>query len=194
MRAHHAQVELARTHRALGEALSFGLHVRVVESRAVQVRERRHVFRIEQRPRAVFFDPAHEQVRNPVGEVEVVRAAGVIARVVAQFQEGFDVCVPRLEVRARRALAPPALIDRSDRRVERLQPRNDAVRKPVRGTDQRAFRANAVPCDADATGELREQGDILVPVVDAFERIFRRIQQEAARELFVARARIEQRR
>ena len=95
---------------------------------------------VDQRPHLVGLDPAHELVRDPVGQVQVVRAAGVLAGVVAQLEELLDVRVPRLEVDAGRALAPAALVDRGDRRVERAQERHDAVGLAVGAADQRAAR------------------------------------------------------
>ncbi|RDJ94330.1 50S ribosomal protein L2, partial [Lacticaseibacillus rhamnosus] len=82
-----------------------------VELPAPQVDQLRHVGRGEQGPDAVRVDPAHELVRDPVREVQVVRTAGVLTGVVAQFQELLDVGVPGLQVDRRGALrrVPAAL-------------------------------------------------------------------------------------
>jgi hypothetical protein len=53
----------------------------------------------------VLGDALHEQVRHPVGGVHVVGAAAVVAGVLAQIQELFDVDVPGLEIGADRALS-----------------------------------------------------------------------------------------
>ena len=50
----------------------------------------------EQGPLALFHHAAHEQVGDPVGRVHVVRAAAVVAGVLAQLQELLDVEVPAL--------------------------------------------------------------------------------------------------
>ena len=50
--------------------------------------------RREQRPVATFHHPLHEQVGNPVRGVHVVRAAAVVAGVLAQLEELLDVEVP----------------------------------------------------------------------------------------------------
>ncbi len=121
-------------------------------------------------------------------------AARVVAGIVAQLQERFEVGVPGFEIHTRRALALAALIDRRHGGVQRLQPRYDAVRQPVGGANQRAFRPHAVPGHADAAGELRQQGDVLVFVVYPFQRIGRGVEQEAAGELFVQSTGVEQRR
>ena len=109
-------VELAGRHLALEQLLALGLDVGPLELVAVEVGEVRDLLRVEQRPRPVLLDALHEQVGDPVGEVEVVRAAGLVAGVVAQLEELLDVGVPRLEVDARSALALAALVDRRDRR------------------------------------------------------------------------------
>ncbi len=103
----------------------------LLEVLAVQVGEMRDLLRVEQRPLPVLLDALHEEVGDPVGDVQVVRATGVVAGVVAQFEEVLDVGVPRLEVHARGTLASTTLVDRGDRRVERAQPRHDAVREAV---------------------------------------------------------------
>ena len=122
--------------------------------------------RVEQRPHPVLLDALHEQVGDPVGEVEVVRAARLVAGVVAQVEEVLDVGVPGLEVDAGRAFALAALVDRGDRAVEGLQPRDDAVGQTVGAADERALRPHAVIGEADAAGELRELRDVGVAVVD----------------------------
>ncbi len=190
--AHHARVQLARRHRLDRLALGLGLHVGALERLPVQVGELRHHARIEQRPWLVGLHPLHEQVRHPVGEVEVVGTAGIVAGVVAQFQEVLDVGVPGLQVDAGRTLALAALVDRRDRGVERLQPRHDAVGMAVGGPDQRAARTHPGVAHADAAAELGQLGDVAVTGVDRLERILRRIQQEARRQLLVAGAGVEQ--
>ena len=139
--AHHPAVEVARPDLPDEPALGLGRAVGRVERLAPQVGQLGHVVRVDQRPHLVGLDPAHELVRDPVGQVEVVRAAGVLAGVVAQLEELLDVGVPRLEVDAGGALAPAALVDRGDRGVERAQPRDDAVGLAVGAADQRAARS-----------------------------------------------------
>ena len=192
-RAHHLRVELAGRDLLLVEAGLFGGDVGALEVVTEQVGEVRDLLGIEQAPLPVLLDALHEQVGDPVGDVEVVRAAGVVAGVVAQLEEVLDVGVPRLEVHAGRALAAAALVDRSDRRVERAQPRHDAVRQAVGALDQAALGAHPVPGDADAAGELRQLGDVGVALVDAFEAVLGRVEQVAARHLAVRGARVEQR-
>src|SRR6476620_5131362 len=78
-------------------------------------------------PRAAFHHALHEQVWNPVRRVHVVRAAAVVARVLAQLEELLDVVVPRLEVRADGALPFSPLVDRDGRVVDDLQERDHAL-------------------------------------------------------------------
>src|SRR5690606_10422308 len=122
-------------------------------------------------------DALHEQVADPVRDVDVMRTAALIAGVVAQLQKRLDIRMPRLEINARSPFALAALIDGRNGRVQGLEPRHDAVRQAVRRADQRPFRTYSMPRDADAAGELRQQRDILVPVVDGFERISGGIEQ-----------------
>ena len=109
--AHHLAVELAGADGLHRAAAGFGLLVRGVEGHAVQVGQLRQGVRVEQRPVAVGLHPPHEQVGDPVGQVEVVRAARVVAGVVAQLQELLDVGVPGLEVDAGGAAPLSTLID-----------------------------------------------------------------------------------
>src|SRR3546814_17061674 len=48
----------------------------------------------------------------PIGRVHVMRAAALVAGILAQLQELFDVQVPAFQVGADRALALAALVDR----------------------------------------------------------------------------------
>ncbi len=140
----------------------------------------RHDFRIEQRPHFVRFDPAHEKVGDPIRDVQVVRAAGFVAGVVAELEKIFDVGMPRFEIDAARTFSFAALVDGGDRRIEGFQPWHDAVRMSVRSADQRALRTNTVIRDADAAGEFRKHRDVGVFAIDAVEAVLRRIEQEAA--------------
>ena len=94
-----------------------------------------HVGRREQRPVAAFHHALHEQVGNPVRRVHVVRAAAVVAGVLAQLEELLDVEVPRLEVRAHRALALAALVDGHGRVVDHLEEGHHALRLAVGALD-----------------------------------------------------------
>ena len=190
--AHHPRVQLARRDRAHRLALGFGLAVGGLERLAVQVGQLRHRVRVEQRPVLAGLHAGHEQVGDPVGQVEVVGAAGVVAGVVAQLQEVLDVGVPGLQVHAGRALALAALVDCGDRGVERPQPRHDAIGMPVGGADQRAARAHPGPAHPDAAAELGQLGDVAVAGVDRLQRVGRRVQQEARGQLLVGGAGVEQ--
>ncbi len=170
-RAHHLGVELAGRHLLLVEPGLLGCDVGALEVVTEQVGEVWHLLGVEQAPLPVLLDALHEQVGDPVGDVEVVRAAGVVAGIVAQLEEVLDVGVPRLEVDARSTLAAPALVDRRDRRVERAQPRHDAIGQPVGALDEAALGAHPVPGHTDAAGELRQLGDVGVALVDALEAV-----------------------
>ena len=172
-RSHHAAVQFTGRQALARQAARFGLGVRILECLAPQIGQFGYILGIEQRPRLAALNALHEQIRNPIGDVQVVRAPGLIAGVIAQFQEGFDIRMPALQVHACGPFALAALIDGGDRGIQRFQPRHDTVRQTVGGTDQRSFRSHPVPGDADAAGELRQQGDILVFVVDPFQRIVR---------------------
>ncbi|MNS68751.1 hypothetical protein D3C72_1020390 [compost metagenome] len=122
-----------------------------------------------------------------------MRAAAVVAGVLAQFQEFFDVQVPRFQVRADRALALAALVHRHGGVVDDLQERDDALAFAVGALDVAAQRAHRGPVVAQAAGVLGQQRVFLDGVVDAFQ-VIRHGGQVARRQLRVQRARVEQRR
>lgn len=149
--------------------------------------------RREQRPFATLHHALHEQVRDPVGRVHVVRAAAVVAGVLAQLQEFLDVQVPRLQVRAHRALALAALVHGHGRVVDHLQERHHALALAVGALDVRAQRAHVGPVVAQTAGELGQQRVFLERLVDAVQ-VVRHRGQVARRQLRAAGARVEQRR
>ncbi len=192
-RAHHPGIQIPRAQTLLCKPTRLGLDVGGFERCREQIRQLRDILGIEQGPRPVLLDPAHEQVGDPVGEIQVVGPPALIARVVTQLEKGFDVGMPGLEIHTGRALAFAALVDGRYGGVEGLQPGDDAVGESVGGPDQRALRADPVPGDSNAAGEFRQEGDVLVTVVNRFQRIRRRVQEKTARELLVPRSGIEQR-
>ena len=151
-----------------------------------------HVGRREQRPLAFFHHAAHEQVGHPVGGVHVVRAASVVAGVLAQLQKLFDIEVPGFQVGAHRALALAALVDCHRRVVDHLEERHHALRLAVGALDVGTQRAHAGPVVAQATGVLGQQGVFLDRLVDAVQ-IVGHGGQIARRELRAQRAAVEQR-
>ena len=146
----------------------------------------------EQRPVATFHHALHEQVGNPVRRVHVVGAAAVVAGVLAQLQELFDVQVPGLEVRAHRALALAALVHGHGRVVDHLQERHHALALAVGALDVGAQRTHVGPVVAQATGELGQQRVFLQRLIDAVEVVGHR-GQVAAGQLRTTGAGIEQR-
>jgi hypothetical protein len=166
--------------------------VRLLERVAELVVQVGHVGRREQRPVAAFHHAFHEQVGNPVRRVHVVRAPAVVAGVLAQLEELLDVEVPALEVRADRALALAALVDRDRGVVDDLQERHHALALAVGALDVRAHRAHVGPVVAQAAGELRQQRVFLDRLVDAVE-VVGDGRQVARRKLRAVRARVEQR-
>ena len=81
----------------------------------------------EQGPAAFFHHAAHEEVGDPVGGVHVVRAAAVVASVLAQFQKLFDVQVPCFKIGAHSALALAALVNRDRGVIDNFQERHNAL-------------------------------------------------------------------
>ena len=117
--------------------LVFVARVRFLEPAAPLVVQIGHVGGREERPVAAFHDALHEQVRDPVGGVHVVRAAAIVAGVLAQLEELLDVEVPGLEVRADGALALAALVHRHRGVVDDLEERHHALALAVGALDVR---------------------------------------------------------
>ncbi len=151
-----------------------------------------HVGRREQRPVAAFHDALHEQVRNPVRGIHVVRAAAVVAGVLSELEELLDVEVPRLEVRAHRPLALASLVHCHRGVVHHLEERHHALRLAVGALDVRAHGAHVRPVVAEAARELRQERVFLDRLVDAVEIVGHR-REVARRQLRAMRARIEER-
>ena len=177
---------------AAGDALLVAL-VRLLERMAPLVVQVGRVRRREQRPVAAFDDALHEQVGNPVRGVHVVRAAAVVAGVLAQLEELLDVEVPGLEVGADGALALAALVHRHRGVVDHLEERHHALRLAVGALDVRAHRADVGPVVAESAGEFGQKRVFLDCLVDAVEVVGYR-GQVARRQLRAMRAGVEQRR
>ncbi len=119
----------------------------------------------KQRPLRVSLNPLHEQIRHPVGGVHVVRAAAVVAGILAQIEEFLDVDVPCLEIGADCPFALAALIDGNGRVVRNLQEGDDALRLAVRPIDVCAKSAHTAPVIAEPASVFRQQRIVL----DGFE-------------------------
>ena len=99
----------------------------------------------EQSPALAGLHALHEQIGNPVGGVHVVRAAAVVAGVLAQLEELQNVVVPGLEVGAAGALALAALVDGDELVIVEFEERDDALRLAIGATDVGAGAADSGP-------------------------------------------------
>ncbi len=179
------QLELA----VLGQG--FVVLVALFEGLAVEVVQVGDVGRGEQRPGAVFEHALHEQVGNPVRGVHVVGAAAVVAGVLAQLQELFDVQVPGFQVGAHGALALAALVHGHGGVVDHFQERDHALGLAVGALDVGAQRAHRGPVVAQAAGEFRQHGVVVDGAVDA-RQVVRHGGQVAAGQLRAQGAGVEQ--
>ena len=166
--------------------------IAALERTPVQVVQVGAVAGREQRPFAILEHALHEQVGDPVRRVHVVRASAIVARVLAQLEELFDVEVPRFQVGADRALALAALVYRHGRVVDHLEERHHALRLAVGTLDVGAKRAHGRPVIAEAAGPFGQHRVVLDGAVDRLE-IVGHGGQEARGQLRTKRARIEQR-
>ena len=183
---------------ALGQlelaAVDLGLigGVGLLEGFAVQVVQIGRVGGREQSPLALFHHALHEQVGNPVRRIHVVGAAAVVAGVLAQLQELFDVQVPRFQIRADCALALAALVHGHGRVVDHLQERNHALRFTIGALDARAQGTHAGPVIAQTARKLGQQSVFLDGLVDAVQ-VIGHGGQVAGRQLRAQCAAVEQR-
>ena len=72
----------------------------------------------------------HEEVRDPVGKVEVAGSAGFITGVVTKLKEVHDVGVPGFKIDTACAFSLSALVDRH-RGIQGLEPRDNAIERPL---------------------------------------------------------------
>ena len=111
--AHHPAIQIARRQPLAREAARLGLHISIGEGVPPKIGQFGHVLRVEQRPRLAGLDARHEQIRYPIGQIQMMGAARFIAGIVAKFEERLDVGMPGFKVDASGAFAFAALIDGS---------------------------------------------------------------------------------
>ncbi len=121
-----------------------------------------------------------------------MRAAAIVARVLAQFQKLFNVEVPGFQIGADRALALAALVHCHRGVVDHFEEGHDTLALAVGALDVAAQGAHARPVVAQTAGELGQQRVLLDGLVDAV-KVVRHGGEVAARELRTTGARIEQR-
>ena len=125
--------------------------------------------RAEQSPFAFFLNTLHEQVRNPVGRMHVMRSTTIVARVLAEVKEFLNIHMPRLKIRTHRSLTLSALIHRNRSVVHNLQERNHTLTATVRAFDMGIRSANAGPVIAKSAGPFAELRVIRNALEDVFQ-------------------------
>ena len=95
-----------------------------------------------------------------------MRAPAIVARVLPKIEEVLDVVVPRLQVRARRATALAAPIDRHGHVVCDLQEGDDPLALDPGRVDRGAGRPDVRPIVPDPAGPLREHRVVGVTLED----------------------------
>ena len=118
-------------------------------------------------------------------------AAAVVAGVLAQLDELFDVHVPGFQVGTDRALALAALVHRHGGVVDHFQERHHALGFAVGALDVGAQRAHRGPVVAQAAGEFAQHGVVMDGAVNAGQVIGHR-GQVAAGQLRTQGAGVEQ--
>jgi hypothetical protein len=125
-----------------GDGLVFA--VAFFKGAAVEVVEVGDFVGAEEGPVFTGLHALHEEIGNPVGGVEVVGAAALVAGVDAELEEVLDVVVPDFEVGAAGAAALAALIDGDELVVVQLEEGNDALAFAIGAFDVAAGAAHAV--------------------------------------------------
>ena len=104
-----------------------------------------NIVRAEEAPVFTILHALHEEIRNPVRRIEIVRATAVVARVAAKLQEIFHVVMPSLEVGAAGPSALATLVNGHELIVVELEKRNDALALAVCPLDVAASATNRCP-------------------------------------------------
>ena len=71
-RAHHSRIEIAGFDLTLIKLVGLGLLISFRKGLPVQVGKLRNIFGIKERPQAIGLNTLHEEIGNPVCEIEVV--------------------------------------------------------------------------------------------------------------------------
>src|SRR5437868_3963355 len=122
---HHTRVQITSFDLFYVHFLFFSSDEFFFESITVDVCEVRNYTWVKQRPHAIRFNAFHEQIWNPVCQVQVVSTFCFVTGVVTHFEELLDVRMPSFQVYASSALTLATLIYGRNRRIHCFQPRND---------------------------------------------------------------------
>ena len=163
-----------------------------LEGGAREVVEVRCIAGGEEGPGAVFHDPLHEQVGDPVRRVHIVGAAAVVAGVLPQFEELLDIQMPAFQVGADGPLPLTALIHGHGSVVNHLQEGHHALALAVRALNVGAHGPHRRPVVSEAARKLGQHGVVVDGPKDAVE-IVRHRGEVAGRELGPQGARVEER-
>ena len=128
---------------------------------AVQIVQIGHVIGREQGPVTIFEHPLHEQVRDPVGGVHVVRPPAIVPGILSQVEKLLDIHVPGFEVGADGPLSLAALIDGDCCVINDLQEGDNALTFTVGTFDVGAKRPDRRPVIAQSPGKLGQHGVVL---------------------------------
>ncbi len=146
------------------------------EITAEQIVQVLHIGGRKQRPAAAFHDALHEQVRNPVGGIHVVRTATVVPCVLAQIEKLLDIQMPGFQIGAHRAFALAALVYRHRCIVHHLEERHHTLRFAIGALDVSTQRPHRRPVIAQPSGKLGKQRIFLDGIVNTLQIILHRRQ------------------
>ena len=132
------------------------LNVTLLELLTVKVVKVRHITWAEERPASVGGDTLHEQVWDPVSRIHVMCTTTLVTGVFSELEEILDIQVPRLKVRAHRALTLTALVNGNRGVVSDLEERNNSLAASVGSLDSGAGGANVRPVVSKSAGPLRK--------------------------------------
>mmetsp|Transcript_989 Transcript_989/g.1567 ORF Transcript_989/g.1567 Transcript_989/m.1567 type:complete len:407 (+) Transcript_989:1659-2879(+) len=188
----HCKPQLLSTDCTLGTALTLVPCVQLIELLSPAVGQAGCLVGAEHAPVFVGLHSLHEQIVDPQAIEQVTGTSLLLSMVLAQVKPVKHVCVPRLHVDGKGALAlATTLIHISGSVIEDAQHGHNTVGLAVGATDVAASGANVVNGQPNATCTLGDSGTLLEGVIDAFNGVVLHTQQEARGQLWVGCATVE---
>lgn len=169
------------------------LNVEILKLRTPHVRKTRCLIGRKERPHTIGLHTLHKKIGNPETLEEITRTLLFGTLIILHAKEVLNIRMPRLQLDRKRPRTLATLIDLASRIIEDAEHGNNSRGLAIRALNASVLATNVVNAETNATRPLGDLRTIPQRLVDALNAVIIHRQEEARRELWMLRARIEER-
>ena len=147
-------------------------------------KQARAFIRTHECPISFFLNSLHKEIRDPKSIEQISRSILLLTSILLHIQEIINISMPGLKVNGKRSFSLSAsLIYVSSGIIKHLDHRHKSIGMPIRSSDIRLSRSDAMNTQPNTTSILRNDRSLLQSIKDSLNRVLPHRKQETRAHL-----------